>query len=323
MLSRIRADRQIQGIICIILGAWALSTQDVVIKWMSGTYPLHEIVLARASIAMTLTLVVVHFESGLGGLKTRHLMPLIGRGLLLVVANMSYFLALATMQLAEAMAIFFIGPLFITILSVPFLGEKVGPVRWCAVIMGLAGVIVMLRPGDGVIQVIALLPVLAAFCYASMQIITRRIGITYKASTLAFYIHFTFVIASGTIGLALGDGRFAGSSNPSLEFLFRAWVMPSQQDALLMLLCGSLAAIGGYMISQAYRLAEATSIAPFEYSALPLAIIWGIVIWGDWPDLVSVAGILLIVGGGLFVFYRESIKGRQVAVRKAEVQPDR
>lgn len=306
-----------------MLGAAALATQDVVIKWMSGGYPLHEIVLARASVAMLITLVVVHFESGLGGLRTRHLLPLIGRGLLLVVANMSYFLALASMQIAEAMAIFFVGPLFITILSVPFLGEKVGLVRWSAVLMGFAGVIIMLRPGDGVIQVVALLPVLAAFCYASMQIITRRIGVGYKASTLAFYIHFTFVIASAGFGLLFGDGRYAGSDDPSLEFLFRAWTWPNAQDALLMLLCGSLAALGGYMISQAYRLAEATAIAPFEYSALPLAIIWGVVIWGDWPDLVAVAGILLIVGGGLFVFYRESIKGRQLAVRTAEVQPDR
>ena len=323
MLNWIRSDRQIQGILCIILGAAALSTQDMVIKFMSGAYPLHEIVLARASVALLLTLVIVHFEGGIGGLRTRQLVPLVGRGLLLVVANMSYFLALATMQLAEAMAIFFIGPLFITMLSVPFLGEKVGLVRWSAVIMGLAGVIVMQRPGSDAMQLVALLPVLAAFCYASMQIITRRIGVAHKASTLAFYIHFTFVIASSIFGLVLGDGRFAGSGDPSLEFLFRAWVWPSGQDALLMLLCGSLAAIGGYMISQAYRLAEATAIAPFEYSALPLAIIWGVVIWGDWPDFIATLGILLIVGGGLFVFYRESVKGRQLAVRKAEVQPDR
>ncbi len=323
MLSRVRAEPQLQGVCCIILGAAALSTQDVVIKWMSGSYPLHEIVLARASVAMILTLIIVHFESGLSGLRTRHPVPLIGRGLLLVVANMSYFLALASMQIAEAMAIFFVGPLFITMLSVPFLGEKVGLVRWSAVLMGMAGVIVMLRPGAGVIQLVALLPVLAAFCYAVMQIITRRIGVVYKASTLAFYIHFTFVIASSLFGLAFGDGRFAGSGDPSLEFLFRAWSWPSPQDALLMLLCGSLAAVGGYMISQAYRLAEATAVAPFEYSALPLAMIWGVVIWGDWPDAVGLIGILLIVGGGLFVFYRESLKGRQVATRKGEVQPDR
>lgn len=319
MLNRIRSDKQIQGILLVMLGASALSTQDVAIKWLSSSYPLHEVILARAGIAMLLTLVVVHFEGGLRSLWTRNLGPLIARGLLLVVANMSYFLALATMPLAEALAIFFIGPLFITILSVPFLGERVGPVRWFAVLLGLAGVIVMLRPGDGLIQLVALLPVLAAFCYASMQIITRRIGVIHRASVLAFYIHFTFVIASSVIGLMIGDGRFAGTGNASLEFLFRAWVLPGPQDALLMLACGTLAAIGGYAISQAYRLAEATAVAPFEYSALPLAIIWGVVIWGDVPDLASLVGILLIVGGGLFVFYRESIKGGPAA----EGPPDR
>ncbi len=318
VLNRIRSDKQLQGILLVMLGAAALSTQDVAIKWLSSSYPLHEIILARAGIAMLLTLIVVHFEGGLKILVTRGYGPLIARGLLLIVANMSYFLALATMQLAEALAIFFIGPLFITVLSVPFLGEKVGPVRWCAVLMGLAGVVIMLRPGDGIIQVVALLPVLAAFCYASMQIITRRIGVIHKASVLAFYIHFTFVIASLAIGLAIGDGRFAGTGNTSLEFLFRAWVLPGPKDALLMLACGTLAAIGGYAISQAYRLAEATAVAPFEYSALPLAIVWGAVIWGDFPDVVSLAGILLIVGGGLFVLYRESIKGGG-----AKLPPDR
>lgn len=323
MLKRIRSDTQIQGILLVMLGASALSTQDVAIKWLSSDYPLHQVILARAGIAMLLTLVVVHFEGGLQSLWTRNLGPLIARGLLLIVANMSYFLALASMQLAEALAIFFIGPLFITILSIPFLGEKVGIVRWGAVLAGLAGVIVMLRPGAGAIQLVALLPVLAAFCYASMQIITRRIGVVHKASVLAFYIHFTFVIASAAIGLMIGDGRFAGTGNASLEFLLRAWVFPGPQDALLMLACGTLAAIGGYTISQAYRLAEATAVAPFEYSALPLAIIWGVVIWGDLPDATSLAGILLIVGGGLFVFYRESIKGKRLAVRDADVPPSR
>ena len=166
----------------MLAGMALLSAQDAVIKWLSGDYPLHQIILGRATIAVVLTLIMVRLEGGWSLLRSRRLGLHLARGLLLVVANISYFLALAAMPLAEAIAIFFVAPLFITALSVPFLGEQVGPRRWLAVLAGLCGVVVMLRPGEGAINPVALLPVLAAFCYASMQILTRRLGATDKAS---------------------------------------------------------------------------------------------------------------------------------------------
>ena len=124
------------------------------------------------------------------------------------------------------------------------------------------------------------------------------------------------MVVSGATGLAIGDGRFAGSGEPSLEFLFRAWVWPGQEDALLILLCGVLIAAAAYLLSQAYRIAEATVVAPFEYIAVPLSATWGILLWGDWPDLTAVAGIVLIVGAGLIVFAREASLGRLLAARR-------
>ncbi len=299
----------------MLAGMALLSAQDAVIKWLSGDYPLHQIILGRATIAVVLTLIMVRLEGGWSLLRSRRLGLHLARGLLLVVANISYFLALATMPLAEAIAIFFVAPLFITALSVPFLGERVGPRRWLAVLAGLCGVVVMLRPGEGAINPVALLPVLAAFCYASMQILTRRLGVTDKASAMAFYVQLTFVVISGATGLAIGDGRFAGTGEPSLEFLFRAWVWPGREDALLILLCGVLIA-AAYLLSQAYRIAEATVVAPFEYIAVPLSATWGILLFGDWPDLTAVFGIVLIVGGGLIVFAREASLGRLLAARR-------
>jgi len=316
MTAAVQSKASMQGILCVFGGMVMLTAQDAVIKWISGSYPLHEIILGRAMVAVLLTLLFAHLEGGLQHLKTRRLGLHLARGLLLVIANICYFLALAAMPIGEVAAIFFIAPLLITALSVPVLGEKVGIQRWIAVFAGMAGVIVMLRPGGGIIEFAALLPILAALCYALMQVLTRRLGNTDKASSMAFYIQLCFLVASGLMGLAVGDGRFSGGGHPSLEFLFRAWSWPTPLDAVLIVTCGFLVAIAAYLLSQAYRIAEANLLAPFEYVALPMAVMWGYLLWGDLPDGVTFLGIGLIAGSGLFVFYREKLHGRLIATRR-------
>ena len=305
------------GILCVIGAVITFSTQDMAIKWLSGDYPLHQIVLARATVAIVFTLAVfVPLEGGLRILRTKRLKLHLLRGLAVVIANMTFFTGLASLPLGEATAIFFVAPLLITALSVVFLGESVGPRRWIAVLIGLSGVVVMLRPGSDSFVAAALLPLGAALAYALLQIMTRKLGMAEKASTMAFYIQLTFICVSSAIGLAFGDGRFAGSGNPSLEFLLRAWVWPSHGDTLIMIAIGCLSAIGGYLISQGYRIAEAGLVAPFEYAALPLAVFWSVFLWGDWPDALSWLGITLIAGAGLFVFYREVVRGKQNVLKR-------
>jgi drug/metabolite transporter (DMT)-like permease len=301
------------GIICIVGAALFLTANDSIIKWLSPFYPLHEIVLVRAVVALVLTLLFVQLEGGLHLLRTRRPALHFLRGFLIVIANMAFFLALASMPLAEATALFFVNPLFIMLLSVPILGERVGLRRWLAMLAGLAGVVVMLRPGFGVANWATLLPLVAALAYASMQMLTRRLGVIDKASTLAFYIQLTFVLISAAIGLAVGDGHYDDGQNTTLEFLFRAWTWPTLSDAGLMALCGCLVGAGGYLLSQAYRVSEASVVAPFEYTSLPLALFWGLLIWGDLPDVLAFLGISLIVGSGLFVFYRETLHARRAA----------
>ena len=299
------------GILCAMGAVVAFTTQDMAIKWLSGDYPLHQIILARAAIALILTLaILVPLEGGYGNLRTKRLPLHLLRGLAVVIANMTFFTGLASLPLGEATAIFFVAPLFITALSVLMLRERVGPRRWVAVLIGLTGVVVMIRPGGSTFQWAALLPLAAAFAYAMLQIMTRKLGIAEKASTMAFYIQITFVFVSGGIGLAAGDGRFAGTGSPQLEFLLRAWIWPPAEDMAIMAGVGVLSAIGGYLISQAYRVAEAGLVAPFEYVAMPLAVFWGVMVWGEWPDAVAWVGISLIGGAGLYVFYRETVRGR-------------
>ncbi len=305
------------GISCVIGAVFAFTTQDMAIKWLSGDYALHQIVLIRASIALILTLAIfVPLEGGYRNLRTRRPLLHLLRGLAIIVTNMTYFTALATLPLGEATALFFVAPLFITALSVLLLGERVGLRLWIAVFIGLSGVIVMLRPGDEIFRAAALLPVASALAYALFQIMTRKLGIAEKASTMAFYIQVSFIFFSSGIGLAIGDGRIAGEGSAHTDFLLRAWVWPTPGDSLIILAIGGLNAVGSYLISQAYRTSEAGLVAPFEYLAMPLAVFWGIVMWGDWPDAVAWLGITLIGGAGLYVLYRETAGGARNIVNR-------
>ena len=304
------------GIVCAIGAVITFSTQDMAVKWLSGDYPLHQIILFRATVAMILTLsIFVPLEGGYRNLRTRRLPLHLLRGLAVVIANMTFFTGLASLPLGEATAIFFVAPLFITALSVLILKESVGPRRWFAVGIGLTGVIVMLRPGSDAFQTAALLPLAAALAYALLQIMTRKLGMEEKASTMAFYIQLTFIIVSSTIGLSFGDGRFAGGG-PSSDFLLRAWTWPPFEDAIVMFAIGLLSGIGGYLISQAYRIAEAGLVAPFEYVAMPLAVFWSVILWNDWPDTTAWLGIACIGGAGLYVFYRETVRGRENVLKR-------
>jgi len=299
------------GIGSAILASVFFSINDMSIKFLSGSYALHEVVLIRSIIGlMVLSIFVFPFEGGWNVLKTKRLRAHLFRGGCVVFANMAFFLGLAAMPLADAVAIFFISPLIITAFSVVFLAETVGPRRWAAVGLGLIGVIIMMRPGSQAFQPAALLPLVSAFAYAGLHIMTRKIGGSESAATMSVYIQLTFIIVSGAMGLAFGGGQFAGSDDPSISFLFREWTVPASKDYFIFIAIGFGSAIGGYFISQAYRLAEAGLAAPFEYVALPLAIFWGVMIFGEWPDLTGWIGISLIIFAGLYTFAREARQGR-------------
>ena len=113
------------------------------------------------------------------------------------------------------------------------------------------------------------------------------------------------------MGLAFGDGRYANGEGGSIDFLLRAWVMPPREDWLVLGIIGLSSAFGGYCVSQAYRVSEAAVIAPFEYVALVMSIMWGATIFGEWPDYVSWIGIAMILASGLVVFWREAVLGRR------------
>lgn len=294
------------------------SLNDVIIKFLSGGYALHEVILFRSLFALVVLLAFIVPLSGerFASLRPRKPTLHLIRGLCVVFANVCFFLGLAALDMPEAVAIFFISPLLISVFSIFFLGETVGLRRWIAIGIGLIGVLIVLRPGTETFQIAALLPLAAAFGYSTLSVLTRKIGQSDSAASLAFTVQVTFLVTSIAFGLALGHGKFAGMGHPSLEFLFREWIWPSTNDFMLLVLLGVVNSAGGYALSQAYRLSEAALVAPFEYVAMPLAIIWGFTVFGKWPDSVAWLGIALILASGIFLIWREAHLRKRAALRR-------
>jgi len=312
MSESVSARTTLTGILLALGGSMMLSVNDLAIKFLSGDYALHQVILIRAGIGMVFLIGLMHFSgTGFRQVMTRRGKDHLVRVGFVMVSNVCYFLGLAALPLADAVAIAFISPLLVTLLSVVVLGETVGPRRWAAVAVGMLGVVVMLRPGAGVVQPAAVLVLISAFCYASSHMMTRRMKDTESAMALSFYVQCGFIVVSSTMGLMVGDGHLAGSSDASLAFLFRTWVWPPVQDWPWFLATGLSVAIGGLMVSQAYRLLEAALVAPFEYSAMPLAIFWGVVVFGTWPDATAGVGIALICGAGLYTLWRETVRRKK------------
>ena len=305
-------DKKIIGIACIILAQFSFTTNDMGIKFISGDYALHQIVFTRSMVGIIFTFII--FGPGDGGFRfifTNRLGLHLLRGFGIVIANLCFFTSLVTISLAESVSIFFIAPLLITALSVIFIGEKVELRSWAAVLAGLAGVIIIMKPGFGNFNPDRLLPLGAALAYALVQITTRKMGEKEKASTMVFYIQINLLVISGLFGLFFGKGQLADPANSTLYYLLRSWTIPSWKDFLIMFGIGFLSSLGAYFISHAYRVSKAGLIAPFEYIALPFSIFWSVSIFGDWPDYRTWLGIVIIAGAGLFIVFSEAVQGRR------------
>ncbi len=300
------------GILLALGGGVLLSVNDLSIKFLSADYALHQIILIRALIGLCIIFGFIRASgTGFAQLRSQRLGAHGFRVGIILVSNVTFFLALAIMPLADAIAIAFISPVLVTVMSAVLLGERVGPHRWAAVAAGLLGVLIMVRPTSGTVQPAAFLVLISASCYAGSHIMTRRMRGSESAVALSFYVQLGFVALSAAMGLWVGDGHLAQAfAGGALEFLFRPWVIPTVVDLPAFLGTGLAVSIGGLMMSQAYRTTEAALVAPFEYIGMPMAIFWGLLVFGTWPDRTAWFGIGLICGAGLYTLLREGMRRR-------------
>jgi drug/metabolite transporter (DMT)-like permease len=295
----------IWGIGFLVLGTLIFSLQDIAVKWIGGDYPILEIVIFRSFIALPCTLLFFHFEGKRGWPTTqRHKLEYV-RGFFLFLSYTTHFMGLAALPLADVASIKFSTPLMITFLSVMFLGERVGPRRWLALIVGFIGVLFILRPGSANFNLGSIFILMSALFYALSVMLTRQLGTTDSSATMAYYSSLVYLIAAFILApLASFIGEIP-DAHPSIAFLLGAWTKPTLLDWVIMSGLGLIWASGMYLVARAYSLALVSVVAPFEYVTLPINAMWGFIIWHEIPTLATWAGAFLTVFSGLYILYRE------------------
>ena len=259
---------------------------DLIAKWLLADYSLAQFVFLRSVFGLVIFLGVSRWYGGIGGLKTKRWKAHLVRTILATGAMFGFFFGLKFMPLVNALTLAFTAPLIVTALSVPVLGEHVGWRRWLAVIVGFVGVLIVLRPGAGMLTPAALALLLAAFCYAGLAVSARKLATTESTLSLSVYV----IAGPLLISSILLPGNYAP---PTLN----AWV--------LFLLAG-LASAGAWVgIIGGYRRAPPSLLAPFEYTALIGAAVAGYYIWDEVPDRWVITGGAVIICSGLFIVHRE------------------
>lgn len=300
-----KTNSNIKGIIFLVLAALVISIQNIAIKWIGGDYSALEIVAFRSLVALPATLIFYRYEGQRGLPKTQNLKLQYFRGLLLFLSYTTFMMGLAALPLADIEAIRFSAPLMITLLSVFMLGEKVGPRRWVALMVGFLGVLLIVKPGSANFNLGSVFILLSVLFYALMVILTRKLKSNDSSATMSYFssqVYLLLALLLAPLPFIVGE---LSNPHPSIAFVLRAWSMPSLVDFLIMSGLGLIWAVWMYLMSRAYSLAEASVVAPFEYVSLPINIMWGFLIWGDIPTWVTIAGALLTLSSGLYVLYRE------------------
>ncbi|MEM9603314.1 MAG: DMT family transporter [Pseudomonadota bacterium] len=292
------AGNTVAGIGLLILGLFVFSVQDVIMKFFSDRMAVQEVIFARGVVSLCLVGIALYSTQGAKGFSTKRPALNCLRGLCSFVCFSTFSMALAVLPLADAMPLYYTAPLFVVIFAGPFLGERVGLPVWAAIVVFLVA-----RPNAGRVEPAMLLAIVSAIAYSAQILLTSRLGSSESALGMTFYLTLMFVLLSGVTGVVFGSGWMDQFAHPSATYLFRAWNMPSLFQTALFLALGLTGTVGFYCISQAYRLAKANEMAPFEYSSLPFAVLWGWLFWGALPAVTTVLGSVLIVAGGLFIVY--------------------
>ncbi len=308
-------SRPLLGISFLLLSCTIFPLQDVIIKSISGEYAVHQIVFLRGVFALPLVAVIAHFDGGIFPLKLGSITLQVLRATSAFASYLVYYMALAAIGLAETAAITFSTPIFVTIFAMLFLGEKIGVFRWIAVVIGLAGVVVIVQPGSGVFEPAAVLALGAAISYGISIIITRKIGKAAKGGSMTLFTLVLFVIYGAILGAVFSNVENS-SPHPSLAFLYREWIWPAADQWILLLALGVISAIGFFCLAQAYRVAESSVVTPFEYTYLPWSVLWGYVFFAALPSYSTWIGLTMIVGAGLLIVFREAVLGRKIVRRK-------
>jgi drug/metabolite transporter (DMT)-like permease len=256
---------------------------DTTAKYLSRWYPMSLIVWARYAANLAILLAFLAATGQLARLRSARPGLQLARGVLLVLSTLLFFTSLTVLPLADANAIGFAMPLFVAALAVPMLGERLEMTRLIAILVGLAGALIIVRPGSDLFTPYALLPLGMAVCNAFYQILTRKVaGVEHPLTSLIW-------------------GAIVGAALMSLAAPLVWTPLQAAWHGALILLIGVFASVGHFLLIRAYEHASASLLAPYTYSALIWAMLAGWLVFGDFPDGMSLVGMGIIVASGLFI----------------------
>lgn len=280
-----------KGIVYMLAASATLTIMDAGIKWLTSDYPVPQIGFMRYAVGMVVAAALAARLGGIATLRTKRLGGHALRSLFNLATMLTFYYALDALPLADSIAIGYAAPLFMTALSVPLLGERVGWRRWCAVGVGFIGVIIAARPSAGISEG-AMWALAAALCYALTLVTSRQLSTTESSHTILFYYSLFVIVALGA-------------------WMPFVWETPRWQDLWLIVFVGVAGSFGQFFLNQAFRYGEVSLLAPLDYSGLIWAGLLGFILWGDVPTSWVLVGSAIIISAGIYIVRREAMLHRR------------
>jgi drug/metabolite transporter (DMT)-like permease len=294
-----RHDQIPLGILYMVGSTIVFAGVNALVKWEVAIYPVGEVAFFRSLFALIPCYLLILPRTGLGVLRTERRGDHVKRALSQLCSMMCIFLAFQLMPLAGVIAISFSAPLFTTLLSIVMLKEKVGVHRWSALIVGFLGVLFITKPGAGTLQSGAVFALANAVLISTVAIAIRRMSATESSETLTIY-QLTLITAFTAFLLPFG------------------FAMPAWRDGLFLALAGVANGVAQYWWTKSLHLAPPSAVVPFNYLSLVWATILGLMIWGDAPTPDLLIGAAIVVGSGLYILWRETVRRREEALMAAK-----
>ena len=284
------------GVLYMVGSVICFSIMDICIKWLNY-YPIGEVFFARFFIGLFPIFFIIPKEKIFTFYKTKRPGLHAFRAITGSLAIIALFFGLRELPLADVISLTFGGPIFVTIGSILFLSEKVGIKRWAAVILGFAGMLLIVQPAFIELNYYYFSPIIFCIFFACVAISVRSLSKTEPIYRIAIY----FTILNCLLGLA------------TLPY---GWVMPSKVDIIIFIIMGVCGSVGNLLLTQSYRISEASLVTPIKYLSLVFAIVFGFLIWNEIPKLLTILGSGLVIISSFIIFVRESqLKKKIIAPR--------
>lgn len=287
------ADSVPYAVGCFLGAILLFAAMDTLIKFLTADYPVPQLMFVRSLVALLLVGGYTLWRGGgVAAMRTRRPWGHVWRAFAGLISMGCFFYAFRELPLADVYVLSFAGPLFITALSAPLLGEPVGWRRWVAVVVGFGGVVVMAQPSTGAPLVPVLVGLCAALFYALAALAVRGLSRTETSASIVLYLLLTTTVVSGALTVPV-------------------WTAPTAYALGLMALVGAIGAGAQVLLTQAFRRAPPAVVAPFEYTGMVWASLFGWMVFGDLPTAPVLLGAMVIIGSGLYILHRETVVARR------------